>query len=170
MSTAVLSPCGLYRYRLGRWIGDRRLGTVLFVLANPSTAGVTVNDNTIRRNIGFTRFWGYSMLSVVNPFAYRTKSPKVLMTALAAGVDVVGPDNDRHILAAATEAEMVICGWGTALKTKHPVVKARVEHVVELLHTVHKKLYCIETTKDGQPGHPLMLPGNLQPRLWREAA
>ena len=37
--TAVLSPCGTYRYRLGRtWLGDRP--AAVFVMLNPSTADV----------------------------------------------------------------------------------------------------------------------------------
>lgn len=178
MSTAVISTCGLYRYSLTRLVrpdDGTSLATlwkrVLFVLANPSTATADEPDNTVRRLIGFTRsFKVFSSFEVANPFAFRTKSPDVLMQAMAEGQDVVGPENDAHILAAAKRASLVICGWGGALRTKHPVVKKRVADVITLLHQHHKKLYCLETNKDGQPSHPLMLEADLAPRLWKEAA
>ncbi len=174
MSTATISPCGRYRYTLTRLIkpddGEPRK-RLLYVMANPSTADALIPDNTIRRLIGFTRgFKVFSSFEVVNPFAFRTKSPVVLMRAMVDGQDVVGPENDAHIAAAAARAYLVICGWGGALRTKHPAVRKRIAEVLDILHQHHKKLYCLQTNQDGQPSHPLMLEGDLAPRLWREAA
>jgi hypothetical protein len=178
VSTAILSDCGTYRYSLTRLVrpdDGTDLATcwrrVLFVLANPSTADAQVPDNTVTRCVGFTRsFKVFSSLEIVNPFAFRTKSPDVLMQAMAEGQDVVGPDNDAHIIAAAKRASLVICGWGGALRTKHPVVKKRVADVLKLLRQHHKQLYCLAKNKDGQPSHPLMLESDLVPQPWKEAA
>ena len=45
--TALFSPCGRFRYRLGRRWGEGP--TVAFVLLNPSTADQLRDDPTVRR-------------------------------------------------------------------------------------------------------------------------
>jgi hypothetical protein len=51
--SAVISPCGLYRYRLERH-GLSGAGGVAWIMVNPSTADATQDDATIRKVIGFT--------------------------------------------------------------------------------------------------------------------
>jgi hypothetical protein len=73
-SSAVLSPDGVYRYRLDRvWGAGPR---VLFVMLNPSTADATQDDPTLRRCLGFARDWGYGSLTVANLYAYRARGPQ----------------------------------------------------------------------------------------------
>lgn len=176
--SAILSPCERYRYTLVRVVRPDvvDMGSVwkrlLYIGANPSTATADAPDNTVRRAVGFTLSFNiFSSFEIVNPLALRTPEPDDVMDALAGGEDVVGPENDEHILAAARRAALVICAWGSALRTKHPVVRKRLEHVIALLHQHHRKLYQLgDGTNDGQPRHLLMLKGGLEPRLWREAA
>ncbi len=94
--SAVLSECARYRYRLDRaWErDDHGLGTVTWVMLNPSTADADVDDPTIRRCIGFSKAWGYNALTVVNLFAWRATSPR----DLCAVEDPVGPDNEAHLI------------------------------------------------------------------------
>ena len=63
--SAVLSDCGNYRYQLHRtW--DESLPKCMFMMLNPSTADADIDDNTIRRCIGFAKLWGYGGLMVGN--------------------------------------------------------------------------------------------------------
>jgi hypothetical protein len=50
--SAVISPCGRYRYRLDRPLSARG-PTIAFLLHNPSTADAENEDPTSRRGIGF---------------------------------------------------------------------------------------------------------------------
>src|SRR3990167_7612004 len=95
IGSAIISPCGSYRYTLHRPIPSilRWVKPLLCIMVNPSTADATKEDPTVRRCIGFAKDMGATSLTVVNLFAFRSASPK----ALATMDDPVGPDNDRHI-------------------------------------------------------------------------
>lgn len=142
-SSAVLSPCGLYRYRLDRqWADGPRC---CFVMLNPSTADASNDDPTIRRCIGFAKREGCGGLTVVNLFAFRATKP----TALLSATDPVGPDVDRHIDAVLRETDgPVIAAWGAWNKgTRAKIVRAM----------MGDRAKCLGHTKDGSPRHPLYL-------------
>lgn len=143
---AEFSPCRLYRYRLVRDLGGTR--TVTFCMMNPSIADEVQDDPTVRRCKIFARDWGFGRLVVVNAYAYRATDPDDLEAARAAGVDVVGPDNDAAIQRAGQEAELVVVAWGTR------VDGARAFRIRELLPSV----VCLGVTKGGAPRHPLYVP------------
>ncbi len=159
--SAIISPCGMYRYLLRRWVGEGQLGIVLFLMLNPSIGDALINDPTIRRCIAFARAWGFSALEVVNLFAYRATDPRDLKAAHGRGVDVVGPENDAHIEAAAKRADLVVVAWGA-----QPMALHRVEAACALVKRAGKQPHCISTTKKGQPNHPLMLEAILKPKAW----
>lgn len=144
---AVISPCGRYRYRLSR-IWDTSKPAVCWVMLNPSTADATVDDPTIRRCLGFTRFWGgYGGILVVNLFAYRAMEPRVMLSA----DDPIGPENDRHILETAA-GRRVIAAWGARGGYRH-----RDAQVVRLLTSYGIKVECLGLTRGRMPRHPLYL-------------
>ena len=89
---AVFSPCGRYRWWLGR-IWQPRGPRLLFVGLNPSRADAQRDDPTLRRLQTFARDWGYGGLEVVNLFARISASPAVLRRS----ADPVGPENDRWL-------------------------------------------------------------------------
>jgi len=132
---------GEYRYTLTR-VWDEALPTMTFVLLNPSTADAKRLDPTLRRCVNFARREGFGGMLIVNLYAYRTKSPKVLKDA---GYPV-GPANDRT-LAAVTGT--VVAGWGAGAQP------ARVTRALELL----PRLHVLDITKNGHPRHPLYIPG-----------
>lgn len=155
---ARLSPDGVYRYTLGRrW--DRALPTAVFVMLNPSTADADVDDMTIRKDMRFARGWGMGGLWVVNLYALRSTDPALLRRHS----DPVGPENNWHLAKAAELAAEhgwpIVAAWGAL---------AGSERVAEVLSfSGMDRLSVLHVTKDGQPGHPLYLPGDSKPRRWR---
>lgn len=159
--SAVISSCREYRYSLRRpalSVGASRPPAV-FCMLNPSTADATVDDPTIRRCRGFAERWGCNGIVVVNLYALRSTSPR----ALWSHADPVGPINDHYIRAAVRDSEGVVCAWGANAKPE------RVAAVVELLRGVGG-LYCLGTTKDGAPRHPLYVPGDTRLVDWTPPA
>lgn len=141
---AIFDETGKYRYLLWRdWhVSAPRL---CFVMLNPSTADAEQNDPTIRRCIGFARQWGYGGIEVVNLFAYCTSNPKALCSA----AEPVGADNDRY-LTAVSQGSPLLLAWGNG-----GCLYGRDRAVLRLFD--RKPLYCLGTTRQGQPRHPLYL-------------
>lgn len=136
-----------YRYSLWReWnsAGPR----VTFVMLNPSTADAFADDPTLRCCIRFAQMWGFGMLSVVNLFAYRSSSPRDLLTA----TDPVGPENDAYLLQSAMQSTCIIAAWGN-----YGRYHERDNAVMKLLsdHALH--MFCLGCNANGTPCHPLHL-------------
>lgn len=151
MKGAIIDPTGTYRYSLWRiWNAD--LPKVLFVMLNPSTADADLDDPTIRRCIGFAKYWGYGSLEVVNLFAFRATNPDELKKC----VDPIGIDNDIHIRRAAIQSEQIILAWGTKGNLLN-----RDKKVLDILYSF--RTYCIDVSKDNHPKHPLYLAADKRP-------
>lgn len=171
ISSAVLSPCGLYRYRLARenllantegldpFLAHR---PVCWLMLNPSTADAQVDDPTVRRCVRFSRRWGYDRMVVANLLAYRSTHPKLVREALAHGVDVVGPDNDRHLLEVIAEADLVVAGWGAWAE----YFPERTRRVRAIAREAGKDIHMLQLTQHGVPRHPLYLKSELTPKVW----
>ena len=163
MKTAKISPCGTYRYNLTRrW--DEGGKTMLFVMLNPSTADADVDDPTIRRCVGFAKRDGYSAIEVVNLYAFRATDPDRLFGVSIR--EIIGPDNNEEIRAAAQRADRVVAAWGAgrhATFTDGGAGRWRV--VAELIKSLGKPIYCLNTSASGQPRHPLYVRAD-QPLLY----
>lgn len=154
MIPALLSDCHAYRY----WLFRGRPGSrVCFVMLNPSTADATEDDPTVRRCRGFSEAWGFDGFQVLNLYAYRATDPK----QLAAVPDPHGPDNHGWLRHWLPRADLVVCAWGTHADPR------TVGRFVELAGSLGVPLFCLDTTKDGHPSHPLYLKGDLKPRPWK---
>lgn len=152
-ATATFSPDRAHRYHLSRaW--QPELGSVVWIMLNPSTADAMKLDPTVTRCHSFARSWGYGAIEVVNLFAYRATKP----ADMRAATDPIGPDNDTAILAAAGNARLVIAAWGT-----HGRHLGRSTHVRQLLADNDIRVHAVRVTKDGEPGHPLYVPAAAQP-------
>lgn len=153
---ALISPCGGYRYWLSR-VWDDRLSKCVFVMLNPSTADDKIDDMTIKKCIAFARIWGYGGFYVVNLYAWRSFSPKLLKYY---GYPV-GIDNDHHIRSTCDLVAPgdIIAAWGSHAEPE------RAAHVARNV-LVGKPLQCLKILKDGSPGHPLMLPYSQELRAW----
>jgi hypothetical protein len=139
---------GVYRYSLWRRVCASS-SRVLFIMFNPSTADEAKDDPTIRRCAAFARGWGYGRLEVCNLFAYRATDPRTLRRI----VDPVGPLNDAMIARAAKRADTVVVAWGV-----EGARSRRADVVMGLLRS--STVYCVGTTRDGFPRHPLYVRGD----------
>jgi len=153
MTSAIISDCGRYRYRLLR-IWDATQPHALFVMLNPSTADETQDDPTIRRCVGYAKAWGYGGLAVVNLFALRSTDPRMLV----GHPDPVGPLNLFHVGEAARMAGIVVCAWGA-----QRFARDQADRTLTALRYERPPLHCLRLTKDGHPSHPLYLPAALRP-------
>jgi hypothetical protein len=156
---ATFSEDKLYRYNLWRRWGSKSSGKVTFVMLNPSTANAEKFDPTVRRCFGYTCDWGYGSMEIVNLFALRSTFPDMLKKV----PDPVGPENNAAIIEAVKDSDIVVAAWGV-----HGRLLKRDSTVLKLIAGV-KDLYCIGTTKAGDPLHPLHQPRRLRPVLYKNA-
>ena len=147
--SAIISECGLYRYELRReWDAD--LPPMLMVMLNPSTADADKDDPTIRRCISRAMAEGCGSLIVVNLGAFRATSPKDWMAA----DDPLGPKNYSHVHNAVLDCEskngIIVAAWGAHGLFGGAGAFWRCEWAIQ-----NKRIYCLGTTKNDQPKHPL---------------
>lgn len=175
---AVFSPCGLYRYELRRTLSVPRghprpkAGSkIAFLMLNPSTADALTNDATVAVVSGFaSRAELFEELLVVNLFPLVATDPEDLARAQSP----LGPDNDpaanRSALDAALfEAQVCVVAWG-ATPFDSRALRELAAQQVDWLRTAAAKraqrLFCLGTTKDGHPRHPLYLSASTPLVLW----
>lgn len=171
---SALLPATAYRYGLERVLdpmGLARNDLALFLMLNPSVAKMVAesnrdNDPTVRKCMGFCQRWGFRRFRIVNLFAMTATYWKDLVSAHGQGFDVVGPDNDQHIVTEARAAQLIVCAWGAR---GEKFLTTRVTAVLGLLwtETHHSELHCIARTGEGHPQHPLMAKYVDTPAVWR---
>ena len=134
----------LYLWR--RW--NNNLPWIMFIGLNPSTADERLNDATVRRCIGFADRWGFGGLFMCNVFTLVSTDPKRLNSSTPL---VVGADLAMRVVR--DRCQEAVAAWGGL------IVKVRgSESRVDLIKTDLSPLYCLGTTKQGYPRHPLYLP------------
>lgn len=156
-STAVISPCQLYRYELIRRWGDDPM--LEFVMLNPSTADADTDDPTIRRCIGFAKDRGYGALVVRNLYAYRATNPSVL----AHVQDPIGPKNRAYL--GNNIADTTVAAWGA-----NPAAVGwwggYPYNITAALK--NRTLMCLGTTAAGAPRHPLYVRADTPLIPWKQ--
>lgn len=159
----VPADSGSCRYRLEVALGGSgpRLAAIM---KNPSTAGIERSDATIGKVEAWAARRGYGSLVVVNLFARRATHPCDLN--LESYAAVVGAENDRHILDAAVDVDVIVAAWGNPngialhrydrrIREVHALLGARSLHIVGPL------------TRAGYPRHGLLWNGDCELALWR---
>lgn len=144
---AHISACGNFRYWLTReWGGGPKL---VFIMLNPSTADANVDDNTVRKCVRFAQRLGFDGIVIMNLYAYRTASPKVL----ADSKWLIGDDNDGWLQRAASSGNThtFVAAWGTHAQPE------RAAHVTNIFKQAGVKLHALKINSDGTPAHPLYL-------------
>lgn len=149
--SAIISDCGLYRYRLER---DVQMDGPVYAYfgVNPSTADANVNDATVRKWIGFTKVFGGRRFIVGNVFAYRATDVK----ALGAVEDPFGDDIGDHITDIINDADILVPCWGNISKVP-PKLQFAFDVLMDALVSSGKPVMHFGKTVSGDPKHPLML-------------
>ena len=149
--SAVISPCGKWRYRLEREVQDSGIVFAYFGV-NGSTATADEDDQTVRKWIGFTRLNGGRRFLVGNPFAYRATDVR----ELAKAADPIGPENREHLAQIIADADILVPCWGSRDKLpKH--LRYRLNILRADLFAAGKPVKIFGLTASGDPKHPLML-------------
>jgi hypothetical protein len=132
---------------------------VLWILLNPSKADATRTDPTMMKVRGFTQRMGYAGWVICNLFAFRSTDPRALRDLSLE--EAVGPENDRHLMAASARADKIIVGWGC-----RGILHGRDETVRKMLEPLGKPLWALKIAKEGDPWHPLYVPYNAVLKPW----
>ena len=156
IAETVFSDDRRYRYVLvRRWSTFAAAPRICgYIMLNPSTADEVKNDPTVERCERRAKREGYDGLCVLNLFALRSTSPRLLY----AHDDPVGPGNDAHIIERARACQLVVCGWGT-----HGALLGRGARVLELLRQNDIVPHALSINRDGSPQHPLYVSYDLIP-------
>lgn len=151
-SSAVISECGQYRYRLDRsWgYGPR----IVWMMLNPSTADAEQDDPTIRRVIRFSRDWGYDACTVLNVYAYRATKPADLFKA----ANKRGPDWLTHFEQATSGQVPLVAAWGVHAGDEGRALARTLTNDARL-----GPVLCLGKTKGGHPRHPLYVRADTRP-------
>ncbi len=170
---------GSWRYCLTWPPGEPELPRALWVLHNPSVAGVYTSDRTAEKvrafslaaafmRFGVSQPFGVEGFRIVNVWPYRATDPKKLWAASRAAR--LGVCNDIHIAnAVMATAGPVVVGWGSP----NPPAAARaltfedIAITLGILRTLRDPIYCLGTNKDGSPKHPLYLPADTKLEVYR---
>lgn len=149
--SAMISDCGLFRYRLER--EGRGEGATAVIMVNPSTADAVEDDHTIRKLLGFGERNGWGRIIVGNLFAYRAKDVQQLKRA----ADPVGPENDLHLDIIFQDVDQVVFAWGPI--SKQPVYhRGRWREIARMATARGQQPLSIgPVAKCGHPKHPLTL-------------
>lgn len=174
LRSAMLSRCGTYRFVLTRdWSrdweadsykmmtgeprGEPSITKVVWVMLNPSKADGSTDDPTIRKCRGFSERWGFTLMSVVNLYAYRATDPRDLRKAVQEGRHETWATNREHVESEITDPDtkLVIAAWGGGAPNQRN--HTRLREMTNLLRKYRGKVACLGYTKKNQPRHPLML-------------
>jgi hypothetical protein len=155
-SGALFSRCRKWRYLLWRKWADGPVAN--FLMLNPSTADEVKLDPSCTRARLYAERWGFGALVVTNLFGWRATDPDDMKAAR----DPVGFQNDKSIVEAAQQAQLVVCAWGN-----HGAHRDRSKKVVALLRRNDISLHVLKLNGNGEPAHPLYLPGALRAAPWR---
>lgn len=150
-SAAEFSSDRRYRYSLTR-IWDRKAPMLLVCGLNPSKAGASHDDQTVRKWVGFADRLKYGGFIAVNLFAWIATSPADLVKA-ARRHDIVGPLNDLTLFGEAARADRIIVCWGVQRYPERAAVALKLMNNPES----PRKFWCWGRTRDGHPRHPLRL-------------
>lgn len=149
--SAIISPCGLYRYRLEREVQDEGKVFAFFGI-NPSTADATLDDATVRKWRGFTQRNGGRSFIVGNVFSYRATDVR----QLAKVPFQQGPQHFTHLQQIIADADVLVPCWGASGKVPAEI-RQQVEILLEHLLRTGKPVMHFGLTASGDPKHPLML-------------
>ncbi len=153
-----LSPDGRCRYSLCVLLSPTPKSSLTVILKNPSTADATHADPTVGKVEAWARRHGFSTVTYVNLFAYRSTDPRTLNTL--SYLDAVGADNDAVLRRAVKNADVLAAGWGNPNGIARARYEQRIAEVVAFLRAASVTPQCVgPPTRAGHPRHGLIWRG-----------
>ena len=161
-----------YRYHLTRDFGEG-VGSVAFIMLNPSRANHHCDDDTVERCIGFAQTWEGQILEVGNLYAWYATDPDNLRNV----EDPIGPHNDWYLRCIATRCSKVVAAWGAQIvrvgALSNQEFRDRANHVLRLLWEAMESagrtpiIYRLgDLTQAGHPRHPLYTRHDIELVRW----
>lgn len=170
------------RYEIRRWWVEKPTRWAAWLMLNPSKAGEVVADPTARRVTNFSKSWGFDGWIGVNLYPFISSVPADMWRWADwenNGPDWYARDDHGHNLSILDSVGRIAALRVVAFGAQ-PIERDQVwlEECLEQFQQpsdcgAGEALYCLGTTKAGQPLHPLArgkwrVPDNQQPILWRE--
>lgn len=155
MSNAIISDCGLYRYRLEREVQPEGKVFAFFGI-NPSTADASLDDATVRKWRGFALRNGCSRFIVGNVFSYRATDVRQLDIANRDHIKVQGEEHWQHIHSIINDADVLVPCWGDSKKVDRNL-RPLIKELLSVIAHSGKPFLNFGLTSGGDPKHPLML-------------
>jgi hypothetical protein len=152
ISGAKFSSCRKYRFVLYR-IWNKALPMIMFIGLNPSKAGETNDDPTIRRVKSMAAAWGFGGVYMLNCFPYISTNPDDLNDFGNT------EENDLWLQNIAGKCTEIIFAWGNFSIVKE---KGRDKE----LQSMFPNAKALIINKDGSPRHPLYVPASVTPVNW----
>lgn len=153
-------PNNCYRTTLWRAWGVPNSSFALFIGMNPSTAEADFNDPTITREVGFTRRMGLTTYWKVNVSPYRLTDPKQLG---AVTLPLTFREHAPIVVELAKQARRVVMACGLLPQR----LRFLGPQLVNDLRAADIPLWCLGTTVDGSPRHPLYLRNDAELVEWK---
>jgi hypothetical protein len=149
---AYISACGKHRLWLTRTWDPQNAKVMVMCGLNPSTADASLDDPTIRRDLGFARREGCGGLIKINLHTFRATEPDDMFALRQSE-----RNDERHAQVwkemCCVDHRITVACWG-ADKRAAPMAREFVRFAKEN----GVELWCLGRSKDGQPRHPLYLP------------
>jgi hypothetical protein len=129
-------------------------------MMNPSTADPMSDDSTVYNVANMP--WPGALKALM--LATRLLTELLIKRFFAKLPILIGPDNDKHLLAMALKASLVVFAYGApgskALRERGPAVA---KHLRD-----HAKIqpHVLKLSMNGTPWHPLYLKDELQASIW----
>lgn len=147
---ALFSVNMVYRFYLVRSWSPGPM--VAFVGLNPSKATAVETDHTVTKVTKYAQQWGFGSMVMLNLFALRSTDPKGLYES---NDPIGGLWADRALDLFSLVAEEIVLCWGN-----HGTLHERSDAVRDRLRSQRKKWRVFKMNQNGEPMHPLMLPGD----------
>lgn len=153
--SAIFSEDKTHRFYLKRsWVLDNEEERkITFIGLNPSIANHENDDPTIRRLIGFTKFFEYNSFEIVNLYSLICTNPKEV------DFEKLLNENNNHYLNNIDSHKIIFC-WGKNRNWPNW------NKIIKKLVDKYPYIYCFGRNKDGSPKHPLYLKADTTLEKW----
>ncbi len=151
------------RHRLYLWRKWADGPEIMFIGLNPSTAGETEDDPTVRRCIGFAKRWGYGTMFMCNAFSLVSTDASVLKGRSIS--QLLDRASNLALRTVRKRCKKAVVAWGNGVDSTW-IGAEREKSLVRMLGPVH----CFGRTKLGHPKHPLYLKNDAKLSRFQEPA